>query len=52
MPDADDGTAIWAYVDASDEDVRELVSDRELEILLNHDIDIMTLPMPLEAWEN
>jgi hypothetical protein len=52
IPDEDDGIAIWTYSAADPDEIRDLVCDREIEILVDHDIDIMTLPMPLEAWEN
>jgi hypothetical protein len=50
--DDDDGSAIWTYSDGDHDDIRDLVSAREIEILVDHDIDIMTIPVPLEDWRD
>jgi hypothetical protein len=52
MPDSDEGVAIWAYTDGDDDDLNAIVRDREMELLLEDDVYILTIPMPLEAWEN
>lgn len=51
MPDDDQGIAIWTYSAAESDELRELVQERELE-LLDKDIYILAIAMPLEAWED
>ena len=51
MPDDEDGVAIWTYSSAGSDDLRELVQARELE-LLDDDVYIVTVAMPLESWED
>jgi hypothetical protein len=52
IPDDDDGIAIWTYSTAESEEIRDIVGERELQILLDEDIEILTIAMPAEAWED
>ena len=50
-PDMRRTTGVWVYTTAEWEEVRDLVDDLEFFAMLDHDIHILTMPQPLEAWE-
>ncbi len=51
MPDSRSGTAIWTYTSADWDEVRAVVGNRELDLLVDEDIFIGVIPMPVEALE-
>ncbi|MGH9203157.1 MAG: hypothetical protein ACRD2A_18170, partial [Vicinamibacterales bacterium] len=51
-PDAPGVTAIWAYTKGDWEDVEELVADREFEIMVEDEIQIIVIPQASGAFED
>jgi hypothetical protein len=52
MPDSDEGVAVWTYTNANDEALRAIVRERELELLLEKDVYILIIAMPIEDWRD
>jgi hypothetical protein len=50
-PDDDEGVVLWAYT-SDVEQVRDLVGEREIELLMKGSGYVLTVSMPLEAWED
>jgi len=50
MPDARKGIAIWTYTNADWDEVQDLVADREFEIMMDDELFIYVVPMPLDAY--
>jgi len=48
MPDTRKGIAIWTYTSGEYEDVENLVTEREFEIMIDEGLFIYVLPMPLD----
>ena len=49
MPDMQNGVAIWTYTTAEFNEVTDLVSEREFQIMIDEGLFLYVIPMPLEA---
>ena len=52
MPDTRRGTAIWTYTAGDPDDVAQLVSEREIQLMVDEGVFIYVIPMPLKALES
>jgi hypothetical protein len=49
MPDSRTGTAIWTYTSADWDEVSDLVVEREVDLLVDDNVFLCVIPMPVEA---
>lgn len=52
VPDVRGVTGVWTYTSADPSDVRDLIRDREVEIMLDEKLHILTIILPIEAYDD